>query len=113
MANGLNEADYTAESFAVMKSALASAQAVYENEQAAEAEVKEAEADLRSAVDALVKSDIFEETPEQMTQERIRVAAAAQEVHLVKQAETGKRTAHRRQVTMYRQQGSWLSWLPQ
>ena len=63
MANGLNEADYTAESFAVMKSALASAQAVYENEQAAEAEVKEAEADLRSAVDALVKSDIFEETP--------------------------------------------------
>ena len=63
MANGLNEADYTAESFAVMKSALASAQAVYENEQAAEAEVKEAEADLRSAVDALVKSDISEETP--------------------------------------------------
>ena len=62
-ANGLNEADYTAESFAVMKSALASAQAVYENEQAAEAEVKEAEADLRSAVDALVKSDISEETP--------------------------------------------------
>ena len=62
-ANGLNEADYTAESFAVMKSALASAQAVYENEQAAEAEVKEAEADLRRAVDALVKSDISGESP--------------------------------------------------
>lgn len=63
MANDLNEADYTAESFAVMRTALSSAQAVYENDQATETEVKEAEADLRSAVDALVKADPSEETP--------------------------------------------------
>ena len=55
MANSLDSADYTAESFAVMKSALASAQAVYDNEQATEAEVKEAETALQSAVEALVK----------------------------------------------------------
>lgn len=62
MAGGLDEDDYTAESFAVMKSALASAQAVYEDEKATEAEVKEAEANLQSTVNALVKAGTSGET---------------------------------------------------
>lgn len=56
MANGLDSADYTAESFAVLKSALASAQEVYNESQATEAEVKKAEETLQSAIDGLVKA---------------------------------------------------------
>lgn len=57
MANGLNSADYTEESFAVVKSALASAQAVYDNEQATEEEVRNAEEALQNAIDALVEAE--------------------------------------------------------
>lgn len=57
-ANGLDQAEYTKESFEVMKNALVSAQEVYANEQASEVEVKTAEENLRKAIDALVKADL-------------------------------------------------------
>lgn len=56
-ANGLNQADYTKESFEGMKNALASAQKVYEDEQASETEVKTAEENLKKAIETLVKAD--------------------------------------------------------
>ena len=57
-ANGLDQAEYTKESFEVMKNALVSAQEVYANEQASEVEVKTAEENLRKAIDALVIADL-------------------------------------------------------
>lgn len=56
-ANGLKQADYTKESFAVMQKALVSAKDVYKNDQASEVEVKKAEENLQKAIAALVKAD--------------------------------------------------------
>ena len=56
MVNGLNPADYTAKSFAVLREAVLAAQAVYDDGLATEAQVKAAQKVLESAYDNLVKA---------------------------------------------------------
>ncbi len=55
-ASGLNESAYEAESFALMRTALAAAEDVYADENATEEEVQTAVSDLQSALAALVKA---------------------------------------------------------
>ena len=54
-ASGLDESAYEAESFALMRTALAAAEDVYADENATEEEVQTAVSDLQSALAALVK----------------------------------------------------------
>lgn len=55
-ASGLNESAYEAESFALMRTALAAAEDIYADENATEEEVQTAVSDLQSALAALVKA---------------------------------------------------------
>ena len=56
-ASEMDESKYTAESFAVLKAAMAEAQAVFNDTEATEADVKAAEAKLEDAMDGLVLTD--------------------------------------------------------
>ena len=61
-ASEMDESKYTAESFAVLKAAMAEAQAVFNDTEATEADVKAAEAKLEDAMDGLVLTDAGTDT---------------------------------------------------
>ena len=62
-ASGLNEADYEAASFQAVLSALAEAQAVYDNSEAVQEEVDSAASALQEAMSRLVQSSEDAQTP--------------------------------------------------
>ena len=62
----MDESEYTAESYGVLKAAVADAKAVFANAEATEADVKAAEEKLENALDGLVLTDAGE-TPEEPT----------------------------------------------
>ena len=60
-AENLNEADYEAQSFAVMRTALAAAKDVFENEAATQEEIDASAAELKDAIAKLTAADSGED----------------------------------------------------